>query len=66
MKLVQKVVEELELSPEYMQEIGGLTITKVVERLNNGELTSKALLAALCYRTGTIGVDLCYVTETNF
>ena len=49
-----------------MQEIGGMTVTEVVQKLNDRSLTSKALVVALCSRAGTVGLDLGLITETNF
>lgn len=49
-----------------MQEIGALSVTEAVRRLNSGSLTSRVLVAALSFRAGTVGLELRLITESNF
>ena len=63
---MKRTAEELRLTPEQMQEIGGLCVTEAVQRLNTGSLSSRALVAALCFRAGTVGLELHLITESNF
>ena len=66
MEKVQKALQEIKLSNDDMQEIGAMTVTEVVQKLNDRTLTSKTLVVALSTRAGTVGLNLGLITETNF
>ena len=64
--LLTNPLPQPKISPEKLQEILNAPVTKLVEMLNNDEVTSENLVLIFCERARTIGLSYHLIADTNF
>lgn len=63
---VNEMVHKTAMDQSKALSIASLNVWEIIQKLNNGTLTSLEVVVALISRTASIGRSLKLITETNF